>query len=1571
MITERVSETLINEDLEARQSRWGSLMSELEDEWDVESDDGNDDGKFAAAPGRSLNGMGGMTNGGISSLGHSSDNDGNIEKNGMAVFSVGTAPSSWTPAPSRIGAALGRMRVTPPAAAAPASAHPFQFQPSHPSPMDGNNNNKPFSFPSWSTASAVTGGVGSHRGSGSVSVVSLSRGPSSTLSVHSNNNNNGSGSAAEGVPTLRDWIVSHGRSDAVIKRDDRENSVKSQPVIGNYERRKYLETSVQILHSLVGKIIGGYSGASKTDGGEEVYAHPNFITIDNIIVRKHTLVGGEEVSADFVASGDSIFYNDGQVDDNINKKYLAMDALGRLAYQVFVRGEGPDISKFSKGHGKDTMDSLSNALVLHGENKNRNDAKNNAIDLVDEENEIMGMLRKNVRTITSEQFNQQSSGIIPAMLEALVPFPLCRLVSDLLDDDDETSMFGRSERSFSYFSDVLADLKQMVDDPEEFLHNSNPDRWKLVFGKKLYGRDGDTKKFMDAADRVATTRDDPIFNGLNGLAGRRKEVIMVSGHSGSGKSRLVRLGGALLEKNGWRFLRCKFDRVARPEPLSIIAYAFDEYFGSFASCPTHGTHPSPFPSDSESCICAEAQEIRQRLESIICPEGLAILAKHIPSLRLVAKNVPLLSKIMEVNEAIIHTLFGQLMQVLSSKRTPILFFIDDLQWVDPLSLALLTELVKGAHPDLILEPSLRDCERASEEDVNVMFVGSYRCNEVDDDHPLARVLKKFDSDSSVNLTNISLSGFTVDTLNEMLSESLRMPVRRVRSLSEMVMQKTDGQPLHVIEFVQALTMDNLLTHSFVRGWEWDADSIDICPITDSVAELFALKLRRLPRDIVVGLQIVSIFGSQIDQNVLAFVADYDGEDSVDITEAIRVATREGLVERASSLVSFAHDMIQKATIDSIGKEDLVVLLRKLAAAFIRNASAVGQLDSVLYVVVDLINRIGCDATPSPKQRALFAELNSRAASKAIKVPDFAGAAKYAENGITFLHEGCWEAQYSLSLSLYETAVLSHFSSLSGDRDVLTKRINAVFEHAKDFSDLFKTHCVWIKLLSMKDLTKAIAESLHALERLGEPLDLTHIDSHKSRDELIKRRDQFAGDRKKKFLSSNRLSDENKARVMKIYSSLIVYYHQQKSFLGSYIGCQMIKMSMDHGHCEHSVFGAAAFACSLVNILDDIDEGSDWGGTALSLMNMYDKEVLMPSIHGSLYGIVFIWKEPIQATLEPLARGIRLSYATGNVEFAMVNTIYYSARSFNCGKNIRVLTTEVEALARQHRNNFGSDASSDTPVYSPLLQFYLTPLYNVLRVLAGENDDQSPTSEEEETSFPLDRVKLVNNDDILKVAVKTDQLACFHTILSYETAKAFMCRDMEKARKCTDLYFDKFATKDLRLMYTAIYNVFYEGLVSFYFTRLTGEENCRTRAENAYTQMREWSFRSDWNFENKLLLIEAELYYTLNNYDKASICYEASIKSAREHKFIHEEAIANELAGNFFYETGHFLKAESFYAHSIKCFKKWGGFAVARRVESIVLKRFGADSWQLCPIDYAASSTISSKENLSKKRQSRS
>jgi len=188
------------------------------------------------------------------------------------------------------------------------------------------------------------------------------------------------------------------------------------------------------------------------------------------------------------------------------------------------------------------------------------------------------------------------------------------------------------------------------------------------------------------------------------------------------------------------------------------------------------------------------------------------------------------------SESMMASLLYKLLRVLSNR--PTLFFIDDMQWADPQSLALLTLLVKGA--DGLQDLGNVRINSTGSEDLRIMFVGSYRDNEISSGHPLVGTLQRFQSDKSLSLTEISLGRLSLDTLNLMLSETLCVPKRRTRELSDLVIQKTDGQPLHVVEFIRTLATDRLLTYSFERGWEWDADSISTCSMSSfdlySVAE---------------------------------------------------------------------------------------------------------------------------------------------------------------------------------------------------------------------------------------------------------------------------------------------------------------------------------------------------------------------------------------------------------------------------------------------------------------------------------------------------------------------------------------------------------------------------------------------------------------------------------------------------------------------------------------------------------------------------------------------------------------
>ena len=101
---------------------------------------------------------------------------------------------------------------------------------------------------------------------------------------------------------------------------------------------------------------------------------------------------------------------------------------------------------------------------------------------------------------------------------------------------------------------------------------------------------------------------------------------------------------------------------------------------------------------------------------------------------------------------------------------------------------------------------------------------------------------------------------------------------------------------------------------------------------------------------------------------------------------------------------------------------------------------------------------------------------------------------------------------------------------------------------------------------------------------------------------------------------------------------------------------------------------------------------------------------------------------------------------------------------------------------------------------------------------------------------------------------------------------------------------------------------------------------------------------------KVQLLEALNSHTIGNLEEAGRLYIDSINSAREHKFIHEEAVASELTGDCLFELGRQSEAYTLYKHSIKCFEEWGANAVAKRVETDMQSKFGADVSHLEAVD---------------------
>ncbi len=168
---------------------------------------------------------------------------------------------------------------------------------------------------------------------------------------------------------------------------------------------------------------------------------------------------------------------------------------------------------------------------------------------------------------------------------------------------------------------------------------------------------------------------------------------------------------------------------------------------------------------------------------------------------------------------------------------------------------------------------------------------------------------------------------------------------------------------------------------------------------------------------------------------------------------------------------------------------------------------------------------------------------------------------------------------------------------------------------------------------------------------------------------------------------------------------------------------------------------------------------------------------------------------------------------------------------------------------------------------------------------------------------------------------------------------------------------------LRLIF--LFGIFYEGLVSFRLARQMGEDKYQSRGEAVLEYFRNLAEQNKWNFRNKYQLLAAEQLNMSGYHDQATELYERAIRSAHEHRFISEEAVACELAGMHSYDRGLHQKSYALLLHAVKCYKKWGAFAIARRVEGVIHNNFGPG---FGPVDDLMSSIFASvTESSSRKR----
>ncbi len=245
-----------------------------------------------------------------------------------------------------------------------------------------------------------------------------------------------------------------------------------------------------------------------------------------------------------------------------------------------------------------------------------------------------------------------------------------------------------------------------------------------------------------------------------------------------------------------------------------------------------------------------------------------------------------------------------------STKTPIILFLDDLQWADNASLALLFQL--GRHVDTS----------------RILILGAFRPNDValgrgEGRHPLETIvheLARYQGDVTVDLDTIpeTVSREFVDAVLDSELNELGQSFRQA------LFHQTGGNALFTVELVRALRERGDLVRDGDGFWR-EGPSLDWNSLPARVEGVIAERIDRLSDELKQLLTVAAIEGEQFIAEVVARVQAMVEREAIrrlsdDLQRRHRLVSAQGLVELGHmrlSLYRFLHNLFQQYLYSSL------------------------------------------------------------------------------------------------------------------------------------------------------------------------------------------------------------------------------------------------------------------------------------------------------------------------------------------------------------------------------------------------------------------------------------------------------------------------------------------------------------------------------------------------------------------------------------------------------------------------------------------------------------------------------
>ncbi|WP_299407775.1 PAS domain S-box protein [Acaryochloris sp. IP29b_bin.148] len=994
---------------------------------------------------------------------------------------------------------------------------------------------------------------------------------------------------------------------------------------------------------------------------------------------------------------------------------------------------------------------------------------------------------------------------------------------------------------------------------------------RLLIPEKLYGRAAEVHTLLEAFDRVSQGN---------------TELLLVAGFSGIGKTAVVNeVHKPITQKNGY-FIKGKFDQFNRNIPFSAFVQAFRSLMGQLLG-------KSDLQLSSwKAKILAALGHCGQVLIEVI-PELERIIGEQ--------PSVPELSGTAAQNR--FNLLFGKFIQVFTTPEHPLVIFLDDLQWADFASLNLLKLLTDESKSGYLF------------------LLGAYRDNEIDPAHPLMMTLDEIKKTLTA-LQTITLGPLSQNDMNVLVADTLQCEPEIAVPLTELIYQTTQGNPFFTNRFLLSLHHEGYISYDRALGqWQGDLMQVRQLGLTDDVVGFMVDQLQKLPQSTQEILKIAACIGNQFELSTLSIVCKQPQDH---IAPALWSSLQAGLVipesetykffQDCSSALGidrpvaltyhFLHDRVQQAAYSLIPETEKAKTHYQIGKLLSQN-NAQDKTEANIFAIVEQLNR-GEALLTQQSERENLAQLNLAASLRSKNATAYQAGLEYASTGLSILGEGRWQKQYELTLEL--TNLAAELAFLVGDFLAMESLIITIQEHSKhpiDRSSSIKTQIQFH--ISQQDFNAAISIARIFLQEndfyLPEKLDFEEVvENYKAFQPYLR---QFSD---QQILELPSLTDQKQLAIANILISIAIPAISSDTNIFWFIILELVKLSIESGNSHFSAYAYASYGI-LINLIEkDIEKYYQFGQLSLEVVDLFEQNITRCRVFEVVGAYTVYLKSHLLMAIPLLEKAYVSGLESGDFEYASAAVFVKYQMLFFSGECLGDLQPDlfkgIDAI-KKLKNNF-------TLVLQELI------VQSVVILVNPSREPQDLDNKYSELDKPIESIKAVNDNFSLQIFYLHK---LFLKYLLYDKEQILFL--IEKIHECSDA-----ATGWL----TEYIFYFYESLT--YLDHIDCTEDLEQERVTQYLQkvqinqdrFAKLAESAPMNFQHKYDLVEAEKNRFLNNKIEALELYDAAINGAKEHGYLQEEALANELVAKFYWEWGKETVASTYMQAAYHCYARWGAKA---------------------------------------------